>query len=461
MDEREKRERPEDSNILNLIFSNVVYSEISPLFDTMDEMFMSLTKGFELDIVEGRYDGLLEQDLVAKFSEWDKFIEKRIDEWNTFLAVSHNVYGVIDASINRNQNDFDRMQRAYDGLWPLRRWLIETPPTYSFLWMLYYSQRMTQLRRLIELYQKNAPKEVTTWRHLFEEGLKRERVHPEDYLELVYSISESENYKKFDLQFFSLKKWTRGKGRIPIEHIHWESNERKAEEIEHKLAVRLKYAELAYKEEHYKGHIKEVLDPYQLNYAMDGGQNIKGFFKLQGDFNGFVGSRRTKDYTIVVGFRGTKSWANWKTDIMQFIGFMDPVYEEALGVLNSVWMGKSHKKGFENSKIEVCGHSLGGGLMQFAVAKMKKEDISGFGYNSAGLSFKNMERINDYDTPGNYEIYHLYLPNDFVFKIPTTYQLGKAVALSDCEKNVCKAHKMEYMRAHMKECRHDFAVMAI
>ena len=458
MEEHNNKQRPKTKNILNDIFSNIVYSEISPLFDAIDEMFMSLTNGFELEIADVNYQGSLDQFIVTKFSEWDESIERRSEEWNAYLDMSRGIYGMIDVSISQNQDEYDRIQRVHERLKPLRDWFYMMPPSYSFLWMLYYSQRMNQLRWLIELYQKDASKEVATWRHLFEVGLKREGVHPESYLSLVYNLNDSDNYKKFDLQFFSIKKWTRKKEYAPVERIHWETNSRKVQVLEHMLATHLKYAELAYNEQHHKGFKRDILDPYLLNYSTNGGKNICGFFKLQGDLNGYVGSRRNKDKTIVIGFRGTKSWANWKTDIKQFCGCLDPIYVEALSLLNSVWMGKSHKKGFENSKIEVCGHSLGGGLMQYAVAKMRKDDITGYGYNSAGLSFKNMDRIDDYDIP---EIYHLYLPNDIVFKFPATYQLGKAVALSDCEKNVCKAHKMEYMRAHLKECRHDFAVMAI
>ena len=43
------------------------------------------------------------------------------------------------------------------------------------------NQRLTQFKKVAELYSKDVSKEVMTWRHLFEEGLKKEyRVNPDN-----------------------------------------------------------------------------------------------------------------------------------------------------------------------------------------------------------------------------------------------------------------------------------------
>lgn len=425
------------------------------MFDALDEAFGALIKGFELKNVEEVSDEDLYNTIESELPKWDDSIQRRTDEWSRYIDLSRNIYNRIEGSIN--QDDIESKKRSFDELEPLRRWIFNGDHPYSFVWVLYHSQRMTQLRRMAELYGKGAKGEVITWRHLFEEGLKKERVSPERYLNLVYSIQDSYSYQRQGLAYMLLRH-VMDSGEILCESpIQWEKDKLKAKRIDHQLAVHLKYAELAYRGVPAKGLVKDVLDPYVINYGKYKGTNVNGFFRLQGDLNGFVGSRRNTAKTIVIGFSGTDSLANCWTDIRQYFGYLDPAYVEALALLKSVWIGRTHKKGFENSKIVVCGHSLGGGVMQYAVASMMKTDeITGYGYNSAGLSWKNIRRL----PPMKHQnIFHLYLPKDVVFKLPPTYQLGKAVALEDIEKNRWKAHKIKVMRAHLKECRHDLARM--
>lgn len=438
--------------ILNDIFSNLLYSEIKPKFDAMDELFISLIKDFELKVSEETSDETLYSNVEAKLFEWEGTIQRRIEEWNKYIRLSREIYEMIESSIGKD--DIEKYRRVADGLMPLRKWINYDVYPSSFIWLLYHNQRMAQLRRIVELYQKDTKGEILTWRHLFEEGLKKERVTTEMYLGIVYDVNESNDYLGYGLQFSLLHPRT-GIGRS----INWETNNAKAKRIEHQLAVHLKYAELAYNGTPAKGELKDVLDPYVVNYGKYKGTNVKGFFRLQGGLHGFVGSRRNTAKTIIIGFRGTASWANGWSDIKQFFGYLDPAYVEALALLKSVYIGKSHKNRFKNSRIVVCGHSLGGGVMQYAVASMmKKDEITGFGYNSAGLSWKNLCRLASIDYPN---IFHLYLPKDVVFKFPSTYHVGKAVALDDCVGNKCKAHRIKVMRMHLKESKYDLARMAV
>ena len=240
------------------------------------------------------------------------------------------------------------------------------------------------------------------------------------------------------------------------ENIKWVTDRREATRIEELLSRNLKYADLARRKHTTTGNPVEVLDSYEVHFPRYGGKNIKGRFRLQGNMNGFIGTRRDKDNTIVVGFAGTEpsSPKNWWTDLRQFLGYLDPVCIQADGLVNAVWMGKQHKAGYEKSPIIVCGHSLGGGLMQYAVALMNKEDITGYGYNSAGLSPKNANRLDpiDYD-----RIFHLYLPNDFVFKLSSCKQLGKSVKMDKVVTSRCKAHCLGTMRANLKTHGNDVA----
>ena len=160
-----------------------------------------------------------------------------------------------------------------------------------------------------------------------------------------------------------------------------------------------------------------------------------------------------------MGFAGTEpsSPKNWWTDLRQFLGYLDPVYVQAVGLVNAVWMGKRHKAGFEDCPIIVSGHSLGGGLMQFAVASMNKDDITGYGYNSAGLSPKNVDRLDPIEFKG---IFHLYQPNDVVFKLSSCKQLGKSVKLDKVVRSRCKAHCLDTMRSNLRMYKHDVAELA-
>ena len=75
------------------------------------------------------------------------------------------------------------------------------------------------------------------------------------------------------------------------------------------------------------------------------------------------------------------------TDLYQFVCGASKVYYAAVGIMLAM------RKTFAGEKIFVFGHSLGGGLMQFACASVNSPDVKGYGYNSAGLSWYNMRLV--------------------------------------------------------------------
>ena len=171
--------------------------------------------------------------------------------------------------------------------------------------------------------------------------------------------------------------------------------------------------------------------------------------------NGFVGSRDS-DKVIIVGFSGTEllSLKNWKTNVCQYFGRLDPVYVQAAGLVRSVWMGKRHRKDFKDLRVIVCGHSLGGGLMQYSVGAMNKDDIVGYGYNSAGLSKSNMC---EFWKPWPDNILHLYQPTDVVFLLPFSYQIGKSVKSQRFVFGAIRAHQLGAMRRGAGVYRREYA----
>lgn len=441
--------------LLNDIFSNVVFSEIEPLFDEMEKAFLLLMDGYELNMPDEATDNEIYQRMEELLKRWDENIPSRSRELDVYFELSRDIYRQIEASfVNK---DGEQRQELIADLKPLREWIYISNYS-SFGWLLYHSQRIDQLRRLIELYQKDVPKDILTLRHLFEQGLKRVRVDADRYLEYVYDVDECRNTGNYNILSFLSNGLPEEYIRYREQNIKWVTDKREAKRIEELLSRNLKYADLARRKHTTKGYPVEVLDSYEVHFPRYGGKNIKGRFRLQRNMNGFIGSLRDKENTIVVGFAGTEpsSPKNWWTDLRQFLGYLDPVYVQAEALVNAVWMGKQHKAGYEKSPIIVCGHSLGGGLMQYAVASMNKKDITGYGYNSAGLSAKNVNRL----APVEYDrIFHLYQPNDVVFTLSSCKQLGKSVKMDKVVTSRCKAHCLDTMRRNLKTHRNDIATL--
>ena len=145
--------------------------------------------------------------------------------------------------------------------------------------------------------------------------------------------------------------------------------------------------------------------------------------------------------TIIVGYSGTENAQNWFTNIYQFIFGPDLTYTLAAELLSKVVATRNEK--FKDSQIRVYGHSLGGGLMQYAISTCRTGNIRGYGYNSAGVSLATYEKCTykHYDS-----ICHLYQPNDIVFPLPFTYQIGTAVRLDNAYHGIKNTHGLDVIR---------------
>lgn len=141
----------------------------------------------------------------------------------------------------------------------------------------------------------------------------------------------------------------------------------------------------------------------------------------------------------VIGFRGTKSWQNWLTNATQLLVGVSLIYKVALGLV--VKMKEKY-----GSNLLVVGHSLGGGLTQFAVAGLDDYNVVGFGYNSAGLSNMAVDLLKDKYQGG---IHHLHLRYDQVFLIGN--QLGDCYEQNGELLDPIRAHSLSSMRA-MASC---------
>ena len=127
---------------------------------------------------------------------------------------------------------------------------------------------------------------------------------------------------------------------------------------------------------------------------------------------------------------------NMITDIAQYLVGSSLVYKMALGLLIEI------RSQIQNELL-VVGHSLGGGLMQFAVAGLNELEIEGIGFNSAGLSDMTYNILHGKDG----RISHFHLKYDQVFHIG--HQLGRCYDMNHSVSNPVSAHHLSTMRKYV------------
>lgn len=316
------------------------------------------------------------------------------------------------------------------------------------LCLFYIDYTVRQTRMLLELYQTDASKEELTQRHLFRVGLKRLELSDIDFMGVLYSIPKMiADYAT--VPFYSMF-WELLKHQVT--RVRWITNPQIVKEIRAELFDGFPFAESAYRKGPHKNDWKNVLKPYTIYFNKYSCKNINGRFRLKGDFNGFVGYKenpKNGKKEIIVGFAGTESKENWKTDLRQFFGKLPIAYVQAFDLVESIWAGTRHKNGFKKVCIKVYGHSLGGGLMQYAISKSSADNIIGFGYNSAGLSLKRHR----HRKVQKKQIYHLYNPCDIVFIFPTTVQLGGSIKFDKKTFRPIKAHSLDAIKKKIDLCK--------
>lgn len=115
------------------------------------------------------------------------------------------------------------------------------------------------------------------------------------------------------------------------------------------------------------------------------------------------------DNEIVVGFCGTVKGFSTKC-LKTVLTDLSQLYDVSTAYIYAAGTVKQIKEDYPNFKIILCGHSLGGGLSQFAAAPYQG-NVKAYCYNSAGLVgvYKTIKKF----LPAK-NIYHYRLENDLV-----------------------------------------------
>lgn len=89
---------------------------------------------------------------------------------------------------------------------------------------------------------------------------------------------------------------------------------------------------------------------------------------------------------VVIAFRGTQftNWRDWTDNAKQVANFTPRQYKQAAALLEAVLSSEDYK----DAKVVCTGHSLGGGLVTYAMAStdLKGRDVMGYTYDAAGIS---------------------------------------------------------------------------
>lgn len=196
-----------------------------------------------------------------------------------------------------------------------------------------------------------------------------------------------------------------------------------------RLELGIAFADKAYNPQTYQQQAGILIqDVYALAIDLGDNDTISGQFSLDRELEGFIAKESgVAESSVVIAFKGTDlaNGHDWKTDYVQAMTCANDAYLEALGLLLYVRESAGCSR-----VIRVYGHSLGGGLMQFAVSAAPSGKTYGYGYNSAGLSDGTLRLI---PQPMHIDkIRHFRVRNDIV--MASGEQLG---LISQYDQPVC------------------------
>ncbi|MBF0466338.1 MAG: PAAR domain-containing protein [Nitrospirae bacterium] len=108
--------------------------------------------------------------------------------------------------------------------------------------------------------------------------------------------------------------------------------------------------------------------------------------------------------------------ADWKTNVLQGLGFKTTQYEQAKKLAKAVKAATKDCKDLKNTKLEVAGHSLGGGESDAASAAA---EVKGTSFNSAAANKSNLEGSKGEKQVSNNN--HYYVSGEVLTETQTKY----------------------------------------
>ena len=188
------------------------------------------------------------------------------------------------------------------------------------------------------------------------------------------------------------------------------------------------------------GDINSLYDTATMSLQLEDafGLKVAGFEHEGKGCLAFAGTR--------LDFRGAGksivSIQNVLTDLIQIAYKPTPAYMAAVGIVDGM-LGNG-------SDLYVFGHSLGGGLMQFACAANSTTKVHGYGYNAAGLSAMSCDILskNGAYVPLN-NIVFVNASTDVVSKIGSF--LGRRKTVETRGVDMLTAHKLETLNKKVNQ----------
>ncbi len=171
-----------------------------------------------------------------------------------------------------------------------------------------------------------------------------------------------------------------------------------------------------------KGKLQYVYDPADCSIKLGLGEQAALFTIPNAQQKGVVLSFAGTEFKLTK--RGVH---NMVTDAAQILFGPETTYLAAVGLLKDV------ANCFTTDDIYVVGHSLGGGLMQYAVTGVGGDKIHGIGYNSAGLSnYSKKTLTGERIRHAEKRICHICAVTDFISPIGS--QIGRVLHINTGER---------------------------
>lgn len=143
---------------------------------------------------------------------------------------------------------------------------------------------------------------------------------------------------------------------------------------------------------------------------------------------------------------GSNGFTDASAVTKQYFGYLDSQYEQALKIMNGVLASTS-------GRVEVVGHSLGGGLATYVVAACKddKGRVTGTTFNGLGLSRLLQARLTSAERrKAEDAVINVKSSADPVFVMPMSRHYGRIYDIPQ-KSDAWKAHSLDILIAVMRK----------